>query len=107
MDCYVYYRVSSRHADAARAAVTQLFALTAARFGVAGHIQWRADASANDIANGSTTWMERYDDVDPAFVAALASMAAECGLAALLEGERHVECFVDIPTPPTPPTPCA
>ncbi len=102
MDCYVYYRVSSHNADAARLAVTQLFALTAARFGVTGRIQWRADASANDVANGATTWMERYDDVDPAFVAALADMTAECGLPALLEGGRHVECFVDIPTPPPP-----
>ena len=110
MDCYVYYRVSTTHANAARQAVTQLFALTAARFGVVGRLQWRGDPSANDIAQGSATWMERYDDVGAAFIDALPQMVAECGLAAWLEGERHIECFVDIPSTPTPspPTPpCA
>ncbi|AKM28967.1 hypothetical protein AB870_00710 [Pandoraea faecigallinarum] len=102
MDCYVYYRVSGAHADAARLAVTQLFALTATRFGVVGRLQRRADASSNDIANDSATWMERYDDVGPAFVPALAQMATECGVAALADGGRHVECFVDIPSSPHP-----
>ncbi|VVE87136.1 DUF4936 family protein [Pandoraea bronchicola] len=99
MDCYVYYRVSSPNAAAARQAVAQLFALTAARFGVAGRLQWRADASANDTAAGTTTWMERYDGVSPAFVAALPQLAAESGLTDLTEGGRHAECFVDAQTP--------
>lgn len=99
MDCYVYYRVSSHNAAAARQAVAQLFALTAARFGVSGRLQWRADTSANDTAAGTTTWMERYDDVSPAFVASLAPLAVESGLTALIEGDRHTECFIDAPTP--------
>ncbi|MFK0376305.1 DUF4936 family protein [Pandoraea sp. NPDC090278] len=102
MDCYVYYRVSTTQTDAAREAVARLFALTAGRFGVSGCIQWRADVSANDVAKGGTTWMERYDDVDAAFVEALPQLAVESGLASLLEGERHIECFVDIPTPVPP-----
>lgn len=107
MDCYVYYRVSTTQTAAARDAVARLFALTAGRFGVSGRIQWRADVSANDIAKGGTTWMERYDDVDAAFVEALPELVIESGLASLLEGERHVECFVDIPTPASPASPCA
>ncbi|VVE30566.1 hypothetical protein PHO31112_03615 [Pandoraea horticolens] len=99
MDCYVYYRVSSHNATAARQAVAQLFALTAARFGASGRLQWRADTSANDTAAGTTTWMERYDNVGPAFVASLPSLAAESGLTALIEGDRHTECFVDAQTP--------
>lgn len=100
MDCYVYYRVSSLQTDAARQAVTRLFALTTERFGISGRIQWRADASTHDVASGTTTWMEHYavaDDVGAAFLAALPQMAAECGLRELLDGERHVECFVDLP----------
>ncbi|VVD64479.1 DUF4936 family protein [Pandoraea anhela] len=102
MDCYVYYRVSTTHAAAARLAVTQLFALTASRFGIVGRLQTRADASVNDVANGQVTWMERYDDIDAAFLAALPTMVTECGLVAWLEGERHVECFVDVPAPLAP-----
>ncbi|VVE61526.1 hypothetical protein PCA31118_00607 [Pandoraea captiosa] len=113
MDCYVYYRVATTHVEAACIAVTQLFALAAARFGVVGRIQVRADASANGLGNvganlvardaaGTQTWMERYDDVDPVFIAALPQLVNESGLAALVDGERHVECFVDIPTPPPP-----
>ncbi|WP_374618476.1 DUF4936 family protein [Pandoraea sp.] len=99
MDCYVYFRVASHNADAARQAVAELFAQTAARFGVTGRLQWRADASARDTAAGTTTWMERYDDVDRAFVAALPLLAAECGLTVLIDGERHAECFADAPPP--------
>jgi hypothetical protein len=97
--CYVYYRVALHNADAAYRAVALLFALTATRFGVAGHLQWRADASAHDTAAGTATWMERYDGVDPAFVAALPRLAAESGLMAFIDGERHTECFVDTPPP--------
>lgn len=99
MDCYVYYRVSTHNAAAARQAVAQLFALTVARFGVSGRLQWRADASVNDTAAGTTTWMERYDSVSPTFVASLAQLAVEAGVTALIEGERHAECFVDTQTP--------
>ncbi|VVD65949.1 DUF4936 family protein [Pandoraea soli] len=99
MDCYVYYRVSSHNAGAARLAVAQLFALTAARFGVTGRLQWRPDASAHDTAAGTTTWMERYDGVSDAFVAALTPLAAEAGLTARIDGERHAECFVDAEPP--------
>jgi hypothetical protein len=98
MDCYVYYRVSAHNAAAARHAVTQLFALTAARFGASGRLQWRADTSANDTAAGTTTWMERYDSVSAAFVASLPQLAVESGLTGLIEGERHAECFVDAHT---------
>ncbi|VVD65506.1 DUF4936 family protein [Pandoraea fibrosis] len=99
MDCYVYYRVSSHNAAAAHAAVTRLFALTGTRFGVPGRLQWRADASVNDAAAGTTTWMERYDGASPAFVASLPQLAVESGLTALIEGERHAECFIDAQTP--------
>lgn len=102
MDCYVYYRVSSSDTDAARLAVAQLFALTATRFGAKGCLQWRVDASAGDTASGVTTWMERYDNVNTAFVAALPGLVAECGLAAWVQGERHVECFANAPDMPTP-----
>ncbi|VVE11601.1 DUF4936 family protein [Pandoraea terrigena] len=96
MDCYVYYRVSSHNAGAARLAVARLFALTATRFGVSGRLQWRDNASARDTAAGTTTWMERYDGVGHAFVAALTPLAVESGLTALIDGERHAECFVDV-----------
>lgn len=99
MDCYVYYRVSSHNTAAAGEAVARRFALAAERFGVRGRLQWRADASANDAAAGAATWMERYDGVDAAFVTALPGLAHECGLAALVDGGLHVECFIDAPNP--------
>lgn len=99
MDCYVYYRVSSHNAAAAHAAAARLFTLAASRFGVSGRLQRRADASANDATSGTTTWMERYDSASPAFIASLTQLAAESGLTALIEGERHTECFVDAQTP--------
>ncbi|VVE15963.1 hypothetical protein PIN31009_02878 [Pandoraea iniqua] len=99
MDCYVYYRVTPANAKSAAEAVTRLFALVTTRFGVSARLQRRAEASASDALTGAATWMERYDDVPPAFMDALSAMATQCGLATLVEGERHTECFEDMPTP--------
>ncbi|VVD67439.1 hypothetical protein PMO31116_00421 [Pandoraea morbifera] len=102
MDCYVYYRVSTHDAAPARLAAAHLLALAAARFGVRGRLQWRVGAPESHAATLCTTWMERYDQVDDAFVAALPSLVAESGLATLVQGERHVECFVDATDAPPP-----
>lgn len=99
MDCYVYYRVASDHEAAAAQAVARLFALVTSRFGVSARLQRRADERTDATASATTTWMERYDGATPAFVAALPEMATQCGLTSLIDGERHVECFVDMPSP--------
>ena len=106
MDCYVYYRVVSTHEAAAAQAVASLFALATLRFGVSARLQQRADEQSDKRGGAAplatttaTTWMERYDGATPAFVAALPDMATQCGLPALIDGERHVECFVDRPSP--------
>lgn len=94
MDCYVYYKVETQHADAAHAAVARLFDDIAREVGVRGRLQKRAE----DPATGPATWMEHYRGVADNFVALLAVHVDASGLATLTAGPRHVECFVDVAT---------
>lgn len=85
---YVYYRVS----DATRAAprVTALLADVEACTGVRGVLQRRADDAA--------TWMEVFGAVRDvaSFLDVLAACEARAGIAAVLDGPRHRECFVPL-----------
>lgn len=85
---YVYYRVS----DGARATphVAALLADVEVRTGVRGVLQRRAD--------DPSTWMEVFAAVSDIalFLETLAHAEARAGIAAVIDGARHRECFVPL-----------
>ena len=88
MDLYVYYRV--RHDDAARLqpqveAMQQALSRT-------HHVQ-AALKRRPEETEGRQTWMETYLNVPAGFALALANAAAAL---TWIDGERHVETFVDL-----------
>lgn len=89
---YVYYRVAPARRGEALAAVRRLADLLTARGGAAPRLMRRPDLTAN----GLETWMEIYPDAKDGALALIDRAVAESGLARLIEGERHVETFIDI-----------
>jgi hypothetical protein len=99
---YVYYRVATRDAHAAVPCALRLQALLAAGLGVSGELLRRQQPDEAGIQ----TWMEVYElgmrvEVQE-FDRALAEALAGSGLAAYLQGDRHIERFVAFPSPSVP-----
>ena len=88
MDLYVYYRV--RSADAARLQ-PQVEAMQHALSH--SHRVQAALKRRPEEKEGRQTWMETYLDVPEGFASVLAGAAASLSL---IDGERHVETFVDL-----------
>ncbi len=88
MDLYVYYRV--RHDDAAvlRPQVEAMQQDLSHRFSVSCALKRRPEEK-----DGCQTWMETYLDIPAVFADELAQSASRL---ALINGERHVETFVDL-----------
>lgn len=85
---YVYYRVAPGRAGLAAARVERLMASVAGLCAVKPRRLVRCDDAG--------TWMEIYEGISdwPAFDAALESAVAAFGLLDLIDGSRHLECFV-------------
>jgi hypothetical protein len=87
---YIYYRVEQAQAQAARRAITHLFAALEQRTGVTGRLLCRQEEPL--------LWMEIYDSVrDPyRFETTMAALLADRDFASLLApgSLRHVERFV-------------
>ncbi|MEC5217091.1 hypothetical protein RCH09_002048 [Actimicrobium sp. GrIS 1.19] len=95
MDLYIYYTIQAGDAALALQRVTQLQQQLAAAYDIVPQRKRRVDQS-----DGVQTWMEIYPAVPPGFDRVIAQAAAEHGLTALAQGERHVEYFSEL-------TPCA
>ncbi len=89
-DIYVYYRVRLEHAAQLHPQVKAMQADLAAQFGVTAALKRRSDEQQS-----LQTWMEIYEAVPQGFLPALHEATARAQLP--VEGERHVETFVDIP----------
>lgn len=89
-DVYVYYRVSDENAAQLRDRVLAMQAALASRYGVSASLKRRSDEAA-----GAQTWMEIYGAAPADFMPALHE--AVCAAQLPIEGERHVETFVDVP----------
>ncbi len=88
MDLYVYYRV--RVEDAARLQ-PQVEAMQRALSH--SHRVQAALKRRPEEKEGRQTWMEIYPDVPEGFASALAGAATAL---TLIDGDRHVETFVDL-----------
>jgi hypothetical protein len=103
MDFYIYYRVRPEHAAALQTRATAMQMTLRQTFGIRAGLKRRplpVESSEPNMQN----WMEVYLAVPPEasddFAVALDRAAQQSGLAALIDGQRHVECFMDI-------SPCA
>lgn len=91
MDLYIYYRVQDGHAAALRSRVEAMQRNLAKEYGVVTGLKRRPQAK-----DGRQTWMETYLAVPSGFEAALESAANRDGIAALIDGQRNTEHFVDV-----------
>lgn len=89
IDLYVYYKV--RDGDAAHLA-PRVRAMQArlASGRIAPQLKRRPEAR-----DGLQTWMEVYPSVPDGFEAIVERAAAEAGLAAIIQGSRRSEVFID------------
>ncbi len=90
LSLYVYFKVTSRNASAARLAVERLFEAVGG-LGVKAEF-WRRQA---DAADGAQTWMTVFHDVQSDFEPQLLVLAAQSGLsqwASPLSVESFVRC---------------
>lgn len=89
---FVYYRIPEPLARDAIAAAEKAFALMDGQGLSRPRLMRRPDTDAD----GTQTWMEIYDPWRPDWEAPVARALQESGLAALIEGGRHEELFVDL-----------
>ena len=87
---YVYYRIQSEDADAARKEIEELQTCLTPYCGVAPRRMMRCEDAG--------MWMEVYESVaDPqSLIDAMQNRLLEPGMDILRHCERHLECFSDL-----------
>jgi len=88
---YVYFRIPDARATEALPHWHRWMETVAEATGIGGTLMRRPD-----VKDGLQTWMESYADVPPAFDATLDGLWRQSGLQSWLDGERHLERFVDL-----------
>ncbi len=91
MDLYIYYRVLADNAAALQQRVIGMQRSLSHTCGIASGLKRRPEEK-----DGRQTWMEIYQAVPTGFEGVLERAVAQAGLAALIDGQRHTEYFVDI-----------
>jgi hypothetical protein len=91
MDLYVYYRVRSERAGQLRAQAGAMQKGLTQEYGIVTGLKRRPEEK-----DGMQTWMEVYQAIPDGFAAMLERAVAQAGLAALIEGQRHTEYFLDV-----------
>jgi len=91
MDLYIYYRVKTENAPALQPRAAALLRRLSDEYGIVTGLKRRPEEK-----DGRQTWMEIYQDVPAGFETALENALAREGLAALIDGQRYTEYFVDI-----------
>ena len=93
MDLYVYYRVQHHHSAELQAMVKIMQKNLSNLHGLSFSLKRRLEKNMD-----YQTWMEIYFSVSDEFVAVLEHAVTSAGLLRLIDGERHNEIFVDMPT---------
>jgi len=91
MDLYIYYRIRNGRADEFRTKAGAMQSRLTREYGIVAALKRRPEEK-----DGLQTWMEIYQAVPDGFAMQLERAVAQAGLAALIEGQRHTECFVDV-----------
>jgi hypothetical protein len=90
-DCYVYYKVRAANGTLLRERVAGLQQRLQAQWGVACSLKRRPQSK-----DGLDTWMEVYLAVPEGFEQGLARELHDAQVQDLIDGERHVEHFLDL-----------
>lgn len=90
---YVYYRVKASHEGEALGAVVRFLALLHQAGTARPRLMRRPEADSA----GRQTWMEVYEPWDDTWGDTVDRCFAESGMKSLVDGERHLEVFVDLP----------
>ncbi|MBC7416299.1 MAG: DUF4936 family protein [Herminiimonas sp.] len=90
MDLYVYYRAQPAEAAGVQAQVESMQGLLRDRWGVRCGLKQRPRVNQE-----RDTWMEIYLAVPADFKATLDAAVAASPLRLLIEGDRHVESFLE------------
>jgi hypothetical protein len=92
-DLYVYYRVRSEDADLLVAKIGAVQQSVFRECAIVGGLKRRPEEK-----DGRHTWMEIYSAIPDGFETLLERAVAQADVAALIDGERHTELFLDVPT---------
>ena len=93
MDLYVYYRVQNHHSAELQALVMSMQKNLSNLHGLSFSLKRRVEKNMD-----YQTWMEIYFSVSDEFADVLGHAVTNAGLLRLIDGERHNEIFVDMPT---------
>lgn len=91
MDCYIYFKTMSSQETEVISEEQLLQTHMQQQTGIAHDLQRRPSAQ-----DGLHTWMEVHRQVSPDFEQQLARAYAQTRLSELLQGERHMEYFMDV-----------
>jgi hypothetical protein len=93
MDLYVYYRVQHQHSAELQAIVMNMQKNLSNLHGLHFSFKRRVEKNVD-----YQTWMEIYFSVSDEFADVLSQVVTKAGLMRLIDGDRHNEIFVDMPT---------
>ena len=93
MDLYVYYRVQHHHSAELQVLVMTMQKNLRNLHGLSFSLKRRVEKNMD-----YQTWMEIYFSVSDEFADVLGHSVTNAGLLRLIDGERHNEIFVDMPT---------
>ncbi len=99
LDIYIYYRVAAEHVTPFCAAATAMQANLSTEHKIVSLLKRRPAQANGAVADAPTkfhTWMEVYLAVPENFEQVIAQHLKQAGIAAWIEGERHVETFFTV-----------
>lgn len=90
MDCYIYYKAASEHAQQVQSCFARLQS-NLLNLAIAPRLQRRPQAS-----NSLHTWMEIYQDIPENFEPILAVAVSASGILDVLASDRRLEYFSNV-----------
>lgn len=94
MDIYIYYKVDAPNAENLRQKIMMLQSNLSMNWQVQTALKRRAEV--NQSTDKFQTWMEVYTRTPEGFLTALQTACDASNVESLIEGERHIEFFMDI-----------
>jgi hypothetical protein len=91
MDLYIYYRVPCERADELQKQVLNMQTKLAKEFSLITELKRRPEKR-----DECHTWMEVYRNIPENFDRIVQQAVTQAGLTTLINGERHLEHFLDL-----------
>jgi hypothetical protein len=90
MDLYIYYRVECSHAQELQNRVQHMQTNLIKQYSLIAELKRRPEEN-----DGCHTWMEVYRNIPENFDRMLETAVMNAGVRLLIDGERHIEHFLD------------